>query len=145
VTRITVGENRRVRSRSAEPEVPVSQQPPYDDGTRRTGAAPVDESAIYLQVQQTPDFQLLRSRFRRFVFPMTAVFLGWYLLYVIASGWARDFMSKEVIGNINVAYLFGLSQFVSTFLIAWLYERYMNRHVDPRAREIALRMKEIAR
>ena len=37
---------------------------------------------------------------------------------------------------INVAYVFGLLQFVSTFLIAWLYERHMTRNVDPLARDI---------
>ena len=42
-------------------------------------------------------------------------------------------MGKQVVGNINVALIFGLGQFVSTFLIAWLYSRYMNRHVDPLA------------
>lgn len=87
-------------------------------------------------VQRSPEFVELRQKFRRFVFPMTVVFLSWYLLYVIASGWARDFMGQQLWGNINVAYVFGLLQFASTFLIAWLYERYMNRNVDPLAERI---------
>ena len=52
------------------------------------------------------------------------------------SNWAHDFMSTQVVGNINVAMVFGLLQFVTTFLIAWLYARYMNRNVDPIAREL---------
>lgn len=84
-----------------------------------------------IAVQNSPEFVALRRRFRGFVFPMTIAFLSWYLLYVVASGWARDFMGQKLIGNINVAYVFGLLQFVSTFLIAWLYERHMNRNVDP--------------
>lgn len=87
-------------------------------------------------VQRSPEFIELRRRFRRFVFPMTVVFLSWYLLYVVASGWARDFMGQQLWGNINVAYVFGLLQFVSTFVIAWLYERYMNRNVDPLAERL---------
>ena len=67
------------------------------------------------------------------MFPATAAFLAWYLLYVVMSNWADDFMSKQVVGHINVALVFGLLQFVSTFLIAWLYSRYMNRNVDPLA------------
>jgi uncharacterized membrane protein (DUF485 family) len=82
------------------------------------------------------DFIELRKRFRRFAFPMTVVFLSWYLLYVIASGWARDFMGHELIGNINVGYVFGLLQFASTFFIAWLYERHMEDKVDPLAARI---------
>ena len=89
-----------------------------------------------LDAQHSPEFQELRSQFRKFAFPMTLVFLSWYLLYVIASGWARDFMGQQLWGNINVAYVFGLLQFVSTFLIAWLYERHMNRNVDPLAERV---------
>ena len=51
--------------------------------------------------------------------------MAWYLLYVLMSTWAHDFMSTKVVGNINVALVFGLLQFVTTFLIAWLYARYM--------------------
>ena len=95
-----------------------------------------EDSDLFIRVANEAEFANLKKRFRRFVFPMTAVFLGWYLLYVIASGWARDFMGHELWGNINVAYVFGLLQFASTFLIAWLYERYMTKNVDPLAAQI---------
>jgi uncharacterized membrane protein (DUF485 family) len=94
------------------------------------------DSDRLVAVQRSPEFVELRRKFRSFAFPMTVVFLSWYLLYVLASGWARDFMGHKLIGNINVAYVFGLAQFVSTFLIAWLYERYMKRNVDPLAAKI---------
>ena len=42
-------------------------------------------------------------------------------------------MSTRLVGNINVALIFGLLQFVSTFLIAWLYSRYADRELDPLA------------
>ena len=100
------------------------------------GGPPLPDSDRLVQVQNSPEFVELRRAFRRFAFPMTVVFLAWYLLYVIASGWARDFMGQRLWGNINVAYVFGLLQFVSTFLIAWLYERYMNRNVDPLSERI---------
>jgi uncharacterized membrane protein (DUF485 family) len=95
-----------------------------------------ENSDRLIAVSRAEEFLHLKRQFRRFVFPMTAVFLGWYLLYVIASGWARGFMGHQLWGNINVAYVFGLLQFVSTFLIAWLYERYMLRNVDPLARDV---------
>ena len=62
---------------------------------------------------------------------MTAAFLSWYLLYVVLSGWARDFMGTELFGAVNVALVFGLLQFVSTFLIAYLYARHAERRLDP--------------
>jgi uncharacterized membrane protein (DUF485 family) len=97
---------------------------------------------IYDELHESADFVELRRRFRNFVFPMTAAFLSWYLLYVVMSNWADDFMSKKIVGNINVALVFGLLQFVTTFLIAWLYSRYMNRNVDPLARDVEQRYNE---
>jgi uncharacterized membrane protein (DUF485 family) len=58
-------------------------------------------------------------------------FLAWYLLYVVLSAYARDFMGTKVIGNINIALIFGVLQFVSTFLIAWAYSRYADAKLDP--------------
>ncbi len=52
------------------------------------------------------------------------------------SNWATDFMSTKVFGNINVALVFGLLQFVTTFGIAFFYARYMHRNVDPLARQL---------
>ena len=68
--------------------------------------------------------------------PATIAFLSWYLLYVVMSNWAHDFMSTKIVGHINVALVFGILQFVTTFLIAWLYARYMAANVDPLAREL---------
>ncbi len=49
---------------------------------------------------------------------------------------ARDFMSTKVVGHVNIALIFGLLQFVSTFLIAWFYARYAARKIDPLADRI---------
>ena len=71
----------------------------------------------YLAVQASPEFQELRSRLRRFVFPMSAVFLLWYSAYVVLGAFAHDFMAIKVWGDINVGLIIGLGQFVSTFII----------------------------
>lgn len=97
---------------------------------------------IYVELHQTPEFAELRSKFRRFVFPATVAFMTWYLLYVVMSNWANDFMSKEVVGHINVALVFGILQFVSTFLIAWLYGRYMSANADHLARKLEQRYED---
>ncbi|WP_458687870.1 DUF485 domain-containing protein [Nocardia tengchongensis] len=83
------------------------------------------------QVFDSPEFQRLRRRFRRFVFPMTALFLAWYALYVLLADYAHGFMSHKVGGNITVGLILGLLQFVSTFLITGLYVRYADRTLDP--------------
>ena len=94
---------------------------------------------VYVELHESAEFQELRKRFRGFVFPATVAFMVWYLLYVVMSSWAHDFMSTPVFGDVNVAVVFGLLQFVSTFFIAWLYGRFMNKNVDPLARELEQR------
>jgi uncharacterized membrane protein (DUF485 family) len=91
---------------------------------------------VYVELSESAEFEELRSRFRRFAVPATVAFMAWYLLYVVMSNWAHDFMSAQVVGHVNVAVVFGLLQFASTFLIAILYGRYMNKQVDPLAREL---------
>jgi len=85
----------------------------------------------YVAVQASPEFVALRKTLRGFIFPMTIAFFLWYALYVILSAYARDFMGTKVVGNINVALIFGLLQFVTTFLIAWIYSRFAARRLDP--------------
>ncbi|MEN4475622.1 DUF485 domain-containing protein [Mycolicibacterium cosmeticum] len=87
-------------------------------------------------MQDSPEFQELRSKLRRFVFPMTAFFLVWYGLYVVLGAFAHDFMATKVFGNVNVGLLLGLGQFVTTFLITGIYVRFANRELDPRAAAI---------
>ena len=96
----------------------------------------------YLEIQRSDDFADLRSRFRRFVFPMTALFLAWYFLYVLLSTYAPEFMSHKVWGNINVGLLLGLGQFVSTFVITIIYVRWADREFDPRAEAVRVRVEE---
>jgi uncharacterized membrane protein (DUF485 family) len=86
---------------------------------------------IYEHVQASPEFAELRSRLRRFVFPMSAAFLLWYLLFVLLASYAPEYMATPVLGAINVGLILGLLQFVSTFAIATLYGRYADRHLDP--------------
>jgi uncharacterized membrane protein (DUF485 family) len=98
----------------------------------------------YLAVQQSAEFAGLRRALRNFVFPMTVAFFLWYALYVLLSAYARGFMGTKVVGNINIALVFGLLQFVSTFLIAWFYARYTERRVDPIADRLKVQVEDDA-
>lgn len=86
---------------------------------------------VWTDVHRSADFAQLRRRLRGFVFPMTGLFLGWYLLYLALADYAHGFMSIKLVGNINVGLVLGLLQFVSTFAITALYVRFANRHLDP--------------
>lgn len=97
---------------------------------------------VYEEVQDSAEFADLRSRLRRFVFPMSAAFLIWYLAYVLLASYARDFMAIKVLGNINVGLIIGLLQFGTTFLITTLYVRYANKNLDPAAALLRKRIEE---
>src|SRR5262245_18530411 len=107
--------------------VPVTEHPPRETPVR---------SQDYLAVQASPAFQELRNRLRRFVFPMSALFLIWYFAYVLLGAFAHDFMAIKLWGNVNVGLLIGHGQFVSTIIITGLYVRFANRELDPRAEAI---------
>ncbi|GAA0938931.1 DUF485 domain-containing protein [Virgisporangium aurantiacum] len=102
----------------------------------------LNKRSKYVEVAQSEEFGQLRKALRSFVFPMTAAFFLWYALYVLLSAYARDFMGTKVVGNINVALIFGLLQFASTFIIAWLYSRYADRKIDPLATKLRQRVED---
>ncbi|MGK2867467.1 MAG: DUF485 domain-containing protein [Mycobacterium sp.] len=87
-------------------------------------------------MQESPEFQDLKGRLRRFVFPMTAFFLIWYGIYVLLGAFANDFMATPVFGNVNVGLIIGLGQFLTTFIITAIYVRFANRELDPRSAAI---------
>lgn len=95
---------------------------------------------VYEEVQDSAEFADLRSRLRRFVFPMSAAFLLWYLAYVLLASYARDFMAIKVLGNITMGLVIGLLQFVSTFVITTVYVLYANKHLDPAAERLRKRI-----
>ncbi|HMS36892.1 MAG TPA: DUF485 domain-containing protein [Arachnia sp.] len=107
-----------------------------------SGAIPPEE---FRRVQASPEFAHLKRVFRSFAFPMTAVFLIWYLAYVLGSIFAKDLMMTSVFGNVTVGFLFGIGQFVSPSLTPWLYTRHSNRKVDPLAKDLRDRLEGSAR
>jgi uncharacterized membrane protein (DUF485 family) len=119
------------------PAVPHARQVPAG----RTGTA----ADIYLEVQRSPAFQEVRSRYRRFVFPWAAAFFTWYFVYVVAATTAPDLMARPVAGAVNVAMLAGLGQFLSTFLLTWAYTRHARLRRDRAALELRWNTQELTR
>ncbi|MFJ3309239.1 DUF485 domain-containing protein [Streptomyces sp. NPDC086549] len=110
----------------------------------RDGAA-VRARDVYLEVQRSAAFQEVRSRYRRFVVPGVAVFLAWYLGYVVTATTAPAFMATPVVGAVNVAMLAGLGQFLSTFLLTWAYARHARLHRDRAALDLRWDTQELTR
>lgn len=104
--------------------------------TGQSDPSPGTDAEVWIETQRSPDFRTLRQRLRKFVFPVSAIFLAWYLIYVLLADYAHGFMSIKLAGNINVGLVLGLLQFVSTFVITTLYVRFANKNLDPVAERI---------
>jgi uncharacterized membrane protein (DUF485 family) len=145
--------------RQRGPTAPATSPQPPNNGqpasnSARSGAAvgteehPAVRTAPnrddFLRVQADSDFQDLRHRMRRFVFPMTAFFLTWYLAYMLLATYAHAFMAIKVLGHINLGVVLGFGQFVTTFAITILYVRFAGRTLDPRAAKIRARLEGAA-
>ena len=105
--------------------------PPDGNG----GDEPIKDEA-FVAMHSDPRFIDLKRRLYRFIFPMSLAFMAWYLLYVLMSAFGRDVMGTVLFGSVNVALVFGILQFVSTFGIAILYTMYANRNFDAPATEL---------
>jgi uncharacterized membrane protein (DUF485 family) len=86
---------------------------------------------------RSPQFLALLKAKRRFLVPATLFFLVYYFALPILVGYFPGFMKQEVIGPINLAYLFALSQFAMAWLLAWIYMRAAVRF-DSLAEQIRL-------
>ena len=85
----------------------------------------------FVEIQRSAEFVLLRRSLRRFVFPMSALFFGWYLCYVLLAAYAHGFMSRRITGEITVGLVMGVLQFATTILFMVGYLRYARRRIDP--------------
>ena len=63
---------------------------------------------------------LLKAK-RRFIVPAMIFFVVYYFALPVLIGYAKPFMETKVIGPVNLAYLFALSQFFMAWIIAALY------------------------
>jgi uncharacterized membrane protein (DUF485 family) len=103
----------------------------------RRGADSPDD-ARHVAISQDERFVVLRRKTGRVAFLVTALLFVWYFLYVIAAAFARDLMAYRLAGHVNVALVFGVLQFASTFFLAWRYSRYSREVLDPlRAQVVA--------
>ena len=86
-------------------------------------------------IAASDDFRRLRSEQTRFITAAMIFFVVYYFALPILVGYAPGLMEIEVVGAVNLAYLFALSQFFMAWTIAFLYVRAARRW-DEAARAI---------
>jgi uncharacterized membrane protein (DUF485 family) len=80
-------------------------------------------------MEAEPQFRELVAARRRFIVPATVFFIVYYFALPILVGYFPETMDRGVIGKINLAYLFALSQFFMAWVVMWMYVRRA-RHFD---------------
>ncbi|GAC1304559.1 MAG: DUF485 domain-containing protein [Vulcanimicrobiaceae bacterium] len=86
-------------------------------------APPVRSQAQWETIEHSREFSDLVRAKAAFIVPAMIFFLVYYFALPILVGYAPALMEREVIGHINVAYLFALSQFAMTWIVMALYAR----------------------
>jgi len=84
---------------------------------------PAQDQSVWDRVAESHEFRDLMATKKIFIIPAFLFFLVYYFLLPILVGYAPKFMSIKVWGNVNLAYLFALSQFFMAWIIAGLYVR----------------------
>ena len=96
---------------------------------------PMSSPTPWTRIAQSARYQaLLRSK-SAFILPASVFFVVYYFALLILVGWFPDLMKKPVLGPINLAYLFALSQFFMAWILAFLYVRKAGQW-DEQARQV---------
>ena len=78
------------------------------------------------EIAESKPFKDLMATKKIFIVPAFIFFVVYYFLLPVLVGYAPHLMATKVIGQVNLAYLFALSQFFVAWLIAGLYVRAAN-------------------
>jgi uncharacterized membrane protein (DUF485 family) len=95
-------------------------------GHERTADEDMDV-ADWAAIADSPAFKELLRRKKRFIVPATVFFILYYFALPISVGFYPEVMAKPVIGAVNLAYLFALSQFFVAWILAGIYIVVANR------------------
>jgi len=92
-------------------------------------------SASWERVAAMAEFKALLAAKLKFIVPATVFFLVYYFALPILVGYAPHLMETKVLGVVNLAYVFALSQFFMAWILAALYLRAAGRF-DEMAKEV---------
>lgn len=89
--------------------------------THELTAAEDRDAANWDAIAADADFKKLLKAKAAFIIPATIFFVVYYFTLPVLVGWFPQLMETEVIGKVNLAYAFALSQFFMAWILAFLY------------------------
>src|ERR1700730_12877011 len=93
------------------------------------------------RIAESQEFKDLMATKKIFIVPAFLFFVVYYFALPVLVGYAPQFMSAKVIGEVNLAYLFALSQFRLAWVIAGLYGK-ADKSCDRLAKDILNRAED---
>ncbi len=84
-------------------------------------AAEDRDAANWDAIAADADFKKLLKAKALFVVPATIFFVVYYFTLPVLVGWFPKLMETEILGRVNLAYAFALSQFFMAWTLAFLY------------------------
>ena len=99
-----------------------------------------DDQTDWAGIANSEEFKNLMSVKKTFIVPALVFFFSYFLSLAVLVGYAPQLSAIRVVGTINVAYLFALSQFAVGWIIASLYLLASSRF-DRLTKDILARVK----
>ena len=93
------------------------------------------------EIEASGEFHALLAAKRRFLAPAVAFFLIYYFALPLGNGLAPELMRTNVIGHINIAYLFAVSEFIMAWALAYVYIARAGKVFDQLADAVRKRAK----
>jgi len=87
---------------------------------------PEQGQSVWDRIAASREFKDLMATKKTFIVPAFVFFVIYYFALPVLVGYAPQFMATKIIGPVNLAYLFALSQFFIAWIIAGLYVRAAN-------------------
>jgi len=81
------------------------------------------DDAMWDRIAESRQFKDLMAAKKIFIVPAIVFFVVYYFSLPALVGYAPRFMAQKIWGNVNLAYVFALSQFFMAWIIAALYVR----------------------
>ena len=94
---------------------------------REVAHAP-SHAAEWAAIERDEEFRALVTAKRRFILPATAFFILYYFALPLLAGYRPELMRRDVVGEINLAYLFSLSQFIMAWILMAMYVKRARRY-----------------
>jgi len=125
------------------PPAALPTQPPAASEVAAPSAqgAGGEDKLIWEKVEATAEFRMLIAAKKGFILPATIFFIVYYFALPVLVGYFPGFMETNLIGQINLAYFFALSQFFMAWIIMYLYIQQA-RVFDQMAQRITQKIKQ---